>query len=205
MVDASHHNVIENCYVYANTAGSEDPIVFEESDETIGDTMGDNNIIRNSIFSGGGGSIAFASDNGSATSTGNKIYNCTFYGAYYLYKYYNNNTGTYPTINLTHSTFDIKNCIIHSLTSLKTVGSGITETDPTLTYNDFYNCGASLDAFVGANSNIDVNPSWDGVANETEFNPTNVALNAADPLSGVEYDYDNTERDTTPTIGAKEI
>lgn len=85
----------------------------------------------------------------------------------------------------------------HNLYSLSGVGVGSVQY---FEYNDFYDCDFANPTGTG---NITQNPNF---VDTTYFIPQNTLLQTGTPLSGVEYDYNGTERDTTdPTIGAQEI
>ena len=171
-----------------------------EDEPILSNIIANNNTVRNSILYNVRDAVRMSNDiSVNYAVNNNKIYNNTFLVEdYSVNSLFNDQTDT--ATQVTYSGNEFKNNIVYGLGSPVVVyRSGATSTDFSQQYNVYYNCN-SVPSGTG---NISDNPNF---TDFIDFVPQETALKAGTPLTGVEYDYDGTERDsTTPTIGAKEI
>lgn len=160
---------------------------YNDTEDPTAPTTGTLNIIKNCLIINC--EYAIREDhNGDGNNTeiiDNEIINSTFY----------NNKNFYFNRTPDVVSNDIKNSLI-----VNTWGKEFSEATNQIPWNylncNFYN-NTNFNEPSG-NGNIEVNPNF---VNTTDFVPTNNSLIVAPRISGVEYDYNVSERESTTTIG----
>ena len=188
----ANNNIFENLVI--NPASGADAISFEEAAES-GVSLGNYNIVRNSLFLGGD-SMIFASNDRAGTSIGDgfKVYNNIFIDFNQVYY------GGVGSAGFTNSEF--KNNIVINVTDFE-AGSSIENSGWVYQNNNFYNCGTWANTYVGSNGNINVDAQLDANYKPTVSTPTTVT-EGGQTLTSVPLDADGVWRTAPYSMGAYE-
>jgi hypothetical protein len=184
----AHHNIFEYNIVKDVSLFIE---IYNNIESDRPNKNADYNIIRNNIFNTAYNGIKIDNEDGTYQQTFryNEISNNTFYNinAFFLKAFD-------ALTTVLDNTF--VNNIVHTVGTIDNSVSSMQFEDLfTSSYSDFYLCTMP----TGTGNTAD-NPTF---ADFIDFVPT-VNLNAP-KITGVNYDYDGTERAATTTMGAKEI